>query len=174
MTGPYPPRALRARLFGRPWDRLAGPPSRPAPRGTPPGEGQEGVHPAQLVAVQRAEPAEELLAAAGEPDPHGPGIVGGGSSPDPPPHPGPGAPPGGAVVAELQLLGELADDGPVPPREPLERQHELVLLRGDAVPPHRLLAEPQVAADTGPEPRQRLEVRLAQRFDVGHVVRQLG
>jgi hypothetical protein len=68
-----------------------------------------------------------------------------------------------AVVAQLKSIGEFAHNGPVASGEALERQHELVLLGGDAVAAHRLLAEPKIATDAEAEPGQRLEIQLGQR-----------
>src|SRR3712207_8223468 len=42
-----------------------------------------------------------------------------------------------AVVAQLQALGQLADRRPLPVRETLEREQQLVLLRGQPVAAHR-------------------------------------
>ncbi|WRL65860.1 hypothetical protein U6N30_10015 [Blastococcus brunescens] len=67
-----------------------------------------------------------------------------------------------AVVAQLQPVRDLADRGPVPAGEALERQQELVLLRREPVPAHDLLAEAQVAPDAEPEAGQRLELALGQ------------
>ena len=47
-----------------------------------------------------------------------------------------------AVVAQLQPLGQLADGYKVTPREPFDRQECLVLLRGEAVRPGGVPAEP--------------------------------
>src|SRR6185312_1429375 len=69
-----------------------------------------------------------------------------------------------AVVSQLEAVGQLPHQRPVPAGEPLERQHELVLLRGHAVPADHLLAEAQVATDPEAEARQGLEVLLRERL----------
>jgi hypothetical protein len=126
------------------------------------GEGEEVVHAAQLVSVQGAEPAEEMLILIGQDHPDSARVVGIRR----PLHQSLVLRPVDqfhhAVVAHLKAIGELAYQRPVASRVSLDRQHELVLLGCDAVTAHRLLAEPQVAPDAEAQTGQRLEVRFGQ------------
>src|SRR5215207_7810110 len=147
-------------LVGRPAEGRTG----ASVTAVPAGEREDGVHPAQLVAVKGAEPAEQLLPVARQHHPDGPCVIRVRRPLHEPlalcavdqfHH---------AVVAQLQPVREFADHGPVAARVSLERQHQLVLLGRDAVTAHGLLAEAQVTTDAEAEPGQRFEVLLGQGF----------
>jgi hypothetical protein len=128
----------------------------------PTGESEDGVHPAQLVPVQCAESTEKLFALLRQKDPDGACVVRVGRPFDKPLGLGAVDQLDDAVVAELQPVGEFSDHGPVASGETLERQHELVLLRGYPVTAHRFLAEPKVATNAEAKPGQGFKVLLGQ------------
>src|SRR5829696_347260 len=128
----------------------------------PAGEREGSVHATQFVAVQGTETTEQALALIGQEHPDRACVVGIRRPLYEPLALRPVDQLDNAVMAQLQPVCELADHGPVAPWIPLDRQHELVLLRRDAVTAHRLLAEAKVAADAEAETGQRFEVLLGQ------------
>jgi hypothetical protein len=128
----------------------------------PAGQGEGGVHTAQLVPVQCAESTEKLFALIGQDHPDGASVVRVGRPIDEPLGLGSVDQFDDAVMAQLEPVGEFAHHGPVASGEALERQHELVLLGRDAVTAHRLLAEAKIATDPEAKPGKGFKVLLAQ------------
>jgi hypothetical protein len=136
-------------------------------------ESKDAVHAPELIPVECAESAQEQFALVGQDHSDSTGVVGVrrpldevlllrsvDQFDD-------------AVVPQLEPVGEFADHGPVASGEALERQHELVLLRSDAMTAHCLLAEAQVAPDAEAEPGERFEVLLGQGVHgLGEVLRR--
>jgi len=82
--------------------------------------------------VGGGEALQALLAAGGEHDPHGPGVLGVGPAQDQPGGHGPVDQLDGAVVAHQQVAGDLPDGGAARVGVPTDGQQQLVLGRGDA------------------------------------------
>jgi hypothetical protein len=127
-------------------------------------QGKCRVHAPQLVAVQRAQPRQNLLPLRGQRHPHRPTVARVRTPVHKPLSLRPIDQFNHAVVAQLEPVSEFPHGRPLPAGKTLERQQQLILLRGEAVPAHRLLAEAQIAADSETKPSQRLKILLRQRF----------
>ena len=127
-------------------------------------QGEGRVHAPQLVTVQRAQPRQDLLTLGGQQHPHRPAVA---RMRTPLYEPLPLRPIDQfhhAVVAQLEPVSELPNGRPLPTGKPFQCQQQLILLRSEAIPAHRLLAEAQIATDPETESSQRLEILLRQRF----------
>src|SRR5690349_19110675 len=117
----------------------------------PQGKSQHAAQATQLVAVQGPESADDLLTVLGQRHPDRASIVRMRRpqnqalilrSVDQLYH---------AVVAQLETFGQFADQCPVPGRESLQRQQQLILLRSEPELAHGVLAEAQIAPEAEAE-----------------------
>ena len=123
----------------------------------------------QLLHVGSRERLEALLALGRQLEPHDPLVLGVAAAGDQARLLGPVDQADGAVVAEQEVVGHLADRGPAPVRVAPNGQEELVLGRGQSGRLRLLLAPAQEAAQAVPERPTGLRSRrlpIASHYDI--------
>src|SRR5437588_620545 len=122
---------------------------------------QVAAHALQLIAVRGDQRLEQLGAARRQAHEHMAAIGAAGLADQQPLGDHAVDQPDGAVMADLQALGELADRRPVAPGEAAHREQRALLLRRDAGAAPRLFAEVQEAPQGVAELRQSLVLLAA-------------
>jgi hypothetical protein len=119
----------------------------------------------QLVQVSAGQLLQDLLAGAGQADPHHPAVAGVRRPLDQPRGLGPVYQLHRAVRAQQQVAGQVADGGRPGAPVTLDRDQQLVLHVGQARGPRLVFAPPLEAPQGDPELQQLLEVLLGE---LGH------